>query len=701
MEEALKTSSRQLELAKLPIKAVLSTLVLVAVLALIGNQILRWEQSQWQARFESAALARLTSIEAKLKQLESDLLLLQSRPKHRQRALIDRHLKNEPAIYRIVELRKFNSKEFSNVKSATNAPEFGHLQQGVWQPVNAIESPIWSIIHVYGGENSVVPQGLSFQWPDLSNQKKHAEVIEFPYAGGLLITSVVGLHDTHALGFVIDIQNLAIDGMTKSMADLPGVILNITSTPPKNLYNTIIKPTQILGSPVWLQSHPDHKLLHLKTGRMTLIFALLSILTVYVFYRRLMERHASSLNIEKRVTERTKDLSEANRALIQDALERGKAISALRESEARYQALTDNAHDIITRLTPSGKRISVSSSVYKVLGYSPDQLADFTPFDYAHPEDQQIIRKAHERIIRRGASGKFICRMQHKQGHWVWLETNATAIHDVETGKIREIHAVSRDISNTMDTERQLQENQSLLQTAFEDAAIAMAVSTEDGKFERINPSFCKLTGYSTHELSQLAFTDIVHPADQNDLAAQMDQAKAQNLPSISTELRCLNKQGEVTWVRFNGMFSRARDEDQTNHMVVQLVDIHHFKAKQAQLHDKQQEFVALMQGISDAVVVIDDYGFIQNHNRRFRALCAATKNDLDSKSADALLMLPDEQGNWRDLGADYLSELKTAIPTSIRIKTRNGDIIERNLKVQMVPHEDQHDRCLFIIRNS
>src|ERR1041385_5249109 len=54
----------------------------------------------------------------------------------------------------------------------------------------------------------------------------------------------------------------------------------------------------------------------------------------------------------------------------------------------------------------------------------------------------------------------------------------------------------------------------SLFQSAFEFAAIGMALVSLEGKWLRVNRSICNITGYSETELLKRTFQDITRPDD-------------------------------------------------------------------------------------------------------------------------------------------------------------------------------------------
>ncbi|MDJ0556945.1 MAG: PAS domain S-box protein [Microcoleaceae cyanobacterium MO_207.B10] len=127
-----------------------------------------------------------------------------------------------------------------------------------------------------------------------------------------------------------------------------------------------------------------------------------------------------------------------------------QAEEALRESEARYKLLTNHSTDLISRQTSEGIYLFASAACRHLLGYEPEELVGLSIYNLFHPEDRKIY-KLQESKQTEGHT--FIHRLRHKNGSYVWFETTSQKIKDPETGKVIELVAVSRDI-----TERKLSE---------------------------------------------------------------------------------------------------------------------------------------------------------------------------------------------------------------------------------------------------
>ncbi|MFN8574866.1 MAG: diguanylate cyclase [Gemmatimonadaceae bacterium] len=165
-------------------------------------------------------------------------------------------------------------------------------------------------------------------------------------------------------------------------------------------------------------------------------------------------------------------------------LERLRAEEALRESEVRFRLLAENGSDVVTMHDLSGRVTYVSPSCERVLGFLPEELQRMTPFAIVHPDDGEKLRRHIDALIRGEPVTAISCRMLHKSGRHVWLETmwRSIASHD---GKIVRLQASARDITERKEYERQLEEAQRKLtvqQDRLMDANMRLeALATQDG----------------------------------------------------------------------------------------------------------------------------------------------------------------------------------------------------------------------------
>lgn len=121
--------------------------------------------------------------------------------------------------------------------------------------------------------------------------------------------------------------------------------------------------------------------------------------------------------------------------------------------------------------------------------------------------------------------------------------------------------------------ERALRESEQLYRSTFELAGVGVAHISPEGRWLRVNPKLCEITGYSESELLQLTFQDLAHPEDLAADIAQGEQIRAGVLDKYSAERRCVRKDGSHIWV--NLTVSGVRDSaGKLKHFISVMEDI-------------------------------------------------------------------------------------------------------------------------------
>jgi len=101
--------------------------------------------------------------------------------------------------------------------------------------------------------------------------------------------------------------------------------------------------------------------------------------------------------------------------------------------------------------------------------------------------------------------------------------------------------------------------NQQLKDT-FEHSATGMAHSHLDGRWIRVNQTYCDLVGYTREELLHMHFRDFTHPDDLGLDLGLLDRTLSGELTHYSFEKRYIHKQGHTVWVQLTLSLIRASD---------------------------------------------------------------------------------------------------------------------------------------------
>jgi len=93
-----------------------------------------------------------------------------------------------------------------------------------------------------------------------------------------------------------------------------------------------------------------------------------------------------------------------------------------------------------------------------------------------------------------------------------------------------------------------LRQSEAHFRSAFDDAAIGMAVATLDGTFLQVNRAFCRWLDYPEAELLTKRVEDITHPDDLAADRAFTDDVLTGKRRSFQLEKRYLRRGGQVVW---------------------------------------------------------------------------------------------------------------------------------------------------------
>lgn len=120
-------------------------------------------------------------------------------------------------------------------------------------------------------------------------------------------------------------------------------------------------------------------------------------------------------------------------------------LQSLRKSIGQFQLLVENSLDVLSEVSETGELLYVSPSVFRVLGFQPEELVGKNIFTLIHPDD---IAAAREKFMLPECS--ITCRCRRRNGDWRWLETAGRDF--VGTGGSSRAVLVSRDVTDRIET---------------------------------------------------------------------------------------------------------------------------------------------------------------------------------------------------------------------------------------------------------
>lgn len=137
---------------------------------------------------------------------------------------------------------------------------------------------------------------------------------------------------------------------------------------------------------------------------------------------------------------------------------------SLKESEFRYRLLAEHSSDLISRHLPNGTCIYASPASKQLIGFLPEELLNRKIYEFCFPGDIEKFQRAADELRRTKDVLTISFRIRRKNGTYIWFESTIKALRNLISGNIDEIIAVSRDITERMQSQSKMERQSSLLE---------------------------------------------------------------------------------------------------------------------------------------------------------------------------------------------------------------------------------------------
>jgi len=243
--------------------------------------------------------------------------------------------------------------------------------------------------------------------------------------------------------------------------------------------------------------------------------------------------------LERRVKERTAELTAANRKMRKEIAERKRVEEALRESEIRFRRVTEAAFEGVA-VTDGETLIDVSEKLAQLFGYERSRLIGKSVAGLIEPKVRgETVAKIvsgysvpYESICLKKDGTVFPVEVCGKHYSSKGRELCVTAIRDITKRKLRE---------------RVLQESEELYKTLTENSLTGIFIH-QDSRFIFVNDKFAKMHGYRPEELLQKEHWLLVHPDERKRLREfAMQRLEGKPVPQ-QYEVRRMTKDGKTIW---------------------------------------------------------------------------------------------------------------------------------------------------------
>lgn len=168
---------------------------------------------------------------------------------------------------------------------------------------------------------------------------------------------------------------------------------------------------------------------------------------------------------------------------------------------ARYQGIVDSQVDLVCRYTPDTILTFVNDAYCHHFGLRREEILGKKFIDIIRESQKPEIWSRIAEVLESPEPDVRILRSVLPNGDENWIQWMDHGITD-ESGKVIEIQAVGRDITDLIFTQRELERQREVLQKIFDHIPVLIALFGQDLKVEIVNQSWVDTLGWTAEDMN-------------------------------------------------------------------------------------------------------------------------------------------------------------------------------------------------------
>ncbi len=263
--------------------------------------------------------------------------------------------------------------------------------------------------------------------------------------------------------------------------------------------------------------------------------------------------------------------------------ERRQAEEDLRESEACFRAVFEQAAVGIAHDSPDGRWLRVNQKLCDITGYTQEEFLHKSIRDLTHPADLGADLGLARRLLA-GEIGTYSVEKRYlrNDGSPVWARLTRSLVCR-PSGEPDYFISVVEDISAGKAAEDALAENENRHRAILQTAMDGFWVVDNEGRLLEVNDAYCQMSGYSEQELLAMGISDMTASETPDETIARIQEFVARGEDRFESWHR--RKDGTVFEVEVSVKYQRG----ESGQLVIFLRDITERKRTEAQLLQSQK----------------------------------------------------------------------------------------------------------------
>ena len=280
----------------------------------------------------------------------------------------------------------------------------------------------------------------------------------------------------------------------------------------------------------------------------------------------------------------------------EDITARKRAEEELRRSEQRLRAVVGSVPVILFALDTDGVFTLLEGRGLEAWGAGTGDVVGSSFFD-AVGETPQI-----EGAVRRALAGETVALTAQING--LTFDSWYSPILDAGGG-VTGVIGVGADVTDRSRAQAALEESEERFRTAFEGAAVGVALIGIDRRYLGVNLALCEMLGYPEEEMLAKTADEINHPDDEAAVLEGTRRLLRQGGGSFHLEKRCVRSDGGVVWVLSSVSLVR-NGEGEPGHFVTLYQDVTAHKKAEEALRESEAFHRAVIEQSVEAIYLFD-----------------------------------------------------------------------------------------------